>query len=648
MSVKRTRRQVEPAAAQASRPSSDRWIYVVLVLLVAALYAPTATHEFLNYGDPEAVIDNTHVRDGLTGGGLAWAFASARNSGWIPLTWISHMADCQIFPLPGTLHHVTNLALHGISTLLLFGFFKRLSGARWPSAFVAFVFAVHPLQVESVAWIAERKTLLSGLFWILALWAYLRVVERRSLARYAIVAAMTACALMSSPAAAMLPVSLLLLDYWPLGRLSSGAAKEKIPLAVMAAIALIAAPHTALAARMANAVAGCGMGIWRFIVPAGLTVTDPGAMPAPWQIAAAAVLICGITAFVLRAATPFLVTGWFWYVAGSLTGNTYIGVIGLAIMVGWGLADRVSRPIATAAATACAAWGVMAWIEIGHWQNSVSLFQHGIDVSKNNALAYERLGAALRDQGRLAESIPNFEAAAALRPEDPGIQENFGKALARLGKFGEAAAHLDKAPQAHITRGDTFLRAGSPDRAETEFRAALAIDRDDARAGFGLGCSLAQQNRAQDARPLLQNALPYLGDEVRIKPYEADAHYDLGLAYALLGRTDDAIGEFSTATRLQPDDADSHFQLGLALEQRDRLLDAFGEMAAGVRLRPDHPTMLFQFARLLVRVNRPKEAMAHLHHLLSLAPNYPEARDMFEGLQAVHDPMHVIVYPDRQ
>jgi tetratricopeptide (TPR) repeat protein len=434
----------------------------------------------------------------------------------------------------------------------------------------------------------------------------------------------------------MLPVSLLLLDYWPLRRLSREAVMEKVPLALLSAAALMAAPQAALAPRIENAVLACAMNSWRLLVPVGLAVTDPTAAPPLWQTGIAAVAICAATLAVVRAG-PSLAMGWLWYVTASLAGNHYIALIGLGLMLASGFGDRTSRPVALAAAAACAAWTVLAWIEVGRWQSSTSVFQHAIEVSSSNALAYERLGAALRDQGHLAESIPNFEAAAKLRAGDAFVHENFAQALAQSGRMEEAIAQLGKAPLAHVTRGDVFLRAERAEKAEAEFGTALAIDKDDLRARFGLGCALAAQSRMADATPLLQDSLQFLTDEVRLKPDQGEANYNLARAYDLLGRKDDAMVELSAAVRLQPDDPAPHLALGVAFHERGRTPDAFDHIATAVRLQPHNPRALFLLAQVLSETGRPKEALSRLVELLKLRPDYPGARD-------AHDLMHQRVY----
>jgi tetratricopeptide (TPR) repeat protein len=664
------RKQGSRNTAPAARVNNI-WIYVGLAVAILAVYAQVATHEFINYDDPAYVMDNPHVRDGFTREGVVWAFTSAHDSNWIPLTWLSHMLDCQLFGLQSGLHHVTSVVLHAISTLLLFALLRKITGARWPSAFVAFVFGVHPLHVESVAWIAERKDVLSALFWMLTLWAYVRYVEQRSVQRYVVVALLFCCALMAKPMAVTLPVTLLLPDLWPLRRFSRGAMLEKVPLGALSvaamAIAFVAQKQGGAVAelnavplfdRIENALLSYAIYIWKLMVPINLAVFYPYfAIPA-WQWILAGLAIVGGTFLVIREipVRPYLAMGWFWYVVTLLPviglvqiggqaradRYTYIPMIGISIMLAWGCAelyDRAKPAIRVVSIAACVAWLALAWVNVEYWQNSMTLFQHAIEVTDANYVAYTNLGSALRHAGRVTEAITDFEIAARIRPDDADVQDNFGEALVASGRLAEAMPHLQEAarlrpesPKAHVDLAAALMRGGRVEDAAAEYRAALRLEPGRIDAQYGLGGVLARQGRMQEAIPYLQAALPYLSEQVRIKPDDPDPHYNLGLVYAILERSADAIAEFSATVRLEPDNPESHYNLGVAFASSNRFEDAFGELSTAVRLRPEYVEARVQLANVLFRVGRPAEASSHLKEALRIDPKFPEARAMADKL----------------
>jgi tetratricopeptide (TPR) repeat protein len=623
-------------------------MYGVLLATVALIYGRAVAYDFVNYGDPAYVSSNPHVRAGFTRDGLVWAFTSARDSGWIPLTWISHILDCQVFGLQSALHHLTSLVLHAISALLLFAVLKRITGARWPSAFVAFVFAAHPLQVETVAWIAERKDLLSGVFWMLTLCAYVRFVEQRSAARYGLVAAMFCCALLSSPMATTLPLALLLLDFWPLRRFSRDAVLEKIPLAALSIAAMIVALVTQKQpVDFQAAITSYVTSLWQFVVPINLSVVQPHAI-GWWQGIGAGIVMLALTIAAVRfaASRPYLAMGWCWYLLTMLPGqHHYIPIIGISIALAWGASaifDRATPMIAGASIAACCAWSGLAWVNVGYWQDSVTLFQHAAAVASNDYHAHTQLGDALMHEGQLDEALAHLEFAARIRPQDAEVQSSYGDGLAASGKIGDAIAHFQKAvqldpnsPHAHTGVAAALMREGRVDDAAAEYRTALKIEPGRLDAEIGLAAALAAQGRTPESIPHLQSVLPYATELVRVKPDDAEAHYNLGRIDDLLGRKEDAIVEFSTAARLQPDNPERRYALGAALAEHHREPEAFGELATAVRLRPDDPQSRFRLADILFRLGRRAEAVSHMEHLVAAYPDYPGARETYERMHRV-------------
>jgi hypothetical protein len=444
------------------------------LLLTLAAYSRAIHFDFTYYDDPDYVTNNPYVLGGLTWDGLVWAFTSFHTANWSPLTWLSHMADCQMFGMRSGWHHATSVLLHTAAALLLFAAVKRLTGARWPSAFVAFVFALHPLHVESVAWVAERKDVLCAAFWFLGLFCYAGYVERPGAAPYLLVLAAFCLGLLAKPMIVTFPFVLLLLDVWPLRRLSIAAVREKIPFFV---VALAGAVVTFLAQqaghavrslsaipfgmRVANAVVAYAVYLARMFWPANLAVfyPYPSHLPA-WQIAASGAVLTCVTAVAirLRRSQPYLLVGWLWYLGtlvpvigllqvglqASADRYTYVPMVGIAIMLAWGMADFLSarlraRPvIVSAAAAVCSACFVLTFIQSRYWQNSETLFSHAIASTANNALAHNILAVCYLAQRRDQEAIAHLHEALRIEPDYGPAHANLAVALRRTGNLVES------------------------------------------------------------------------------------------------------------------------------------------------------------------------------------------------------------------
>ena len=617
---------------------------------------------------------------GLTPTGFLSAFASAHASNWIPLTWLSHMLDFQLFGLRSGPQHLMNVVIHAISTLLLYAFLWKATGARWRSALVAFVFALHPLHVESVAWIAERKDVLCGLFWMLTFLAYLKYAERRSVGRYAVVALMVACALMAKPMAVTLPLVLLLLDIWPLRRIEreklSALAIEKIPLIALAigsAIvtyvvqestgAVSGVDKIAILNRVANALASYFTYLVEFVWPANLAVFYPYPESPQWILASVGVVaLAVITTLAIREfrERPYFAVGWIWFLVTLLpviglvqVGQqshadryTYLPMIGLSIAIAWGFVDWFERKgwsqtgLAFAAVAICAAWAIVTFVNLDYWRDSIALFEHAIEVTDRNAIAYNNLGSALWDQGRLPEALPQFEMAVRIQPQAPEKQDNLGSALTAAGRFEEAQVHLERALQlspdfakAHVDLALAFTRQGKIDDARAHYLTALRLQPDNPEAHYGLGGILAQQGRMQEALPHLEKGIPYLLGKISASPDSVENRYNLGTLYGMMGRTADAIAQFSEAIRLRPDDVETRFNLGTALMKQNRTQEAVDQFAAAVRLQPDYLRGHISLAQALDSLGRDDDAIREFQEALRIDPNSIEARDGISRLR---------------
>ena len=445
-----------PAASAQTNARNDRLITLAVCVFLTALiwivFAQTLRHGFINFDDDTYVYENSHITAGLTLDGFKWMLTHSHANLWHPLTTLSHMADCQIFGLKPAGHHLINVLLHNIAAVLLFLVLRAMTGTLWESAFVAAIFAIHPMRVESVAWIAERKDVLSGVFFMLTLGAYLRYVRAPSRGCYVTTSILLACGLMSKATFVTVPVVLLLLDYWPLGRGKDFRAWrkliiEKIPLFVLSALAAFATvfwqtvtmptlEQLSLLARLKNAAVSLVMYLCQTFWPSGLAVfyPHPHDQLNIWLVIACVVLLVGITvlAIFVRQKHPYVLVGWFWFlvlvapVTGILQAGlqgradrfTYLPHIGITILVTWTCADltrdwRNRRMIlGSVAGVVIAALVVLAFRQATFWSDSISLWRHALAVTPDNQIAHQNLAAALWTAGKADESHKESRAAA--------------------------------------------------------------------------------------------------------------------------------------------------------------------------------------------------------------------------------------------
>ncbi|MBC8393806.1 MAG: tetratricopeptide repeat protein, partial [Deltaproteobacteria bacterium] len=509
-------------------------VCLFLVIAILTVYWQVQNYDFVNYDDDHYVYENRHVQEGLTLKSVTWAFTTIHVSNWHPLTWLSHMLDYQLYGMNPGRHHLTNLFLHIANTLLLFFVFRKMTGGLWQSAFIAALFALHPLHVESVAWVSERKDVLSTFFWMLTMWSYLWYVGHLLVYRYILVVLFFALGLMSKPMLVTLPFVLLLLDFYPLNRFkfqpSDGSANsqqrsntlrlilEKIPLFVLvamsSAITFYAQKHGGavksldffpLKARVANALVSYVKYIGKMVYPSKLAVLypHPGMLPW-WKIAGACLLLVSISFLAIRVVkqSPYFVVGWLWYL-GTLVPviglvqvgiqsmadrYTYVPLIGIFIIIVWGIPELVAQWryrkiwLATLATIILATLMAVTWKQVGYWGNSVALFEHTLKITSNNDVAHYNLGIALNKQGRTEEAIENFIKTLQLNPRYINAYNNLGVALVQTGKTDEALIYLQKALQidpdttdTHINLGIALFSKGRTEDAITHFRQAHRI-----------------------------------------------------------------------------------------------------------------------------------------------------------------------------
>ena len=629
---------------RAIRPAPNRFLIIGLslglFLTTLLVYAPVYGFGFVNFDDPDYVTNNPHVRNGLTMDGVIWAITSTEGANWFPATRLSHLLDVEIFDLRPGGHHFTNAFLHAFATVFLFAFLLAATSAPWPSAFVAMLFAVHPLHVESVAWIAERKDVLSALFWFLALWSYVRRHYWLTLLAFCM-------GLMSKPMVVTLPFVLFLLDKWPLRQSLRSPLRLKIPLLGLSAAGATAAyliqrssgavgevQHFPLGLRVENAVVSYAAYIVKMFWPARLAVFYPYPHHLPvWQTALSALLLAGISIIVLqeRRSRPYLAVGWLWYlgmlvpVIGLIQVGaqaradryTYLPMVGLTIMLAWGLAEVLKsakgaavlresikgRVAICGTIAACLACAMVCEAQIQYWRNSETLFRHALDVTSGNYLAHHNLGVALAEEGRFPEAIRQYQAALQIEPNAPNIQTDYGNALAKTGHVPEAIAHyqaalraLPDSPIAHNDLANAFAATpeGMPE-AIAEYQTALRLkpDYEEARNNlakvqsnaaemqYNMGVDLVRSGKAEAAIPHFEEAL-------RLKPDYVDAHNNLGVVLAGVGRVQEAISHFEAALRIDSNSAEAHVNLGIALSGvPGQMPEAIQHFKAALRIKPD-------------------------------------------------------------
>jgi Flp pilus assembly protein TadD len=593
-------RSVAPLSHVPTFGRPDLLILLGLAVVTFGIYAQVIGHQFINLDDPTYIQENPMVNRGVTRAGLAWAFTTFHATNWHPLTWISHMIDCQLFGMNAGRHLLVNALIHVANTLLVFWFLLRTTHARWPSALVAALFALHPLHVESVAWAAERKDTLSTFFGLLSLIAYVRYTEAPSRKRYTWIAVTLGLGLLAKPMLVTWPFVMLLLDYWPLRRLSQLTSRnksisiaplirEKLPLfalvAASAVITLIAqsrggAVRTLAAAPVALRLSIALVSYAKYLLltfwPNDLAVYYPFAGIPAWQIIGAAFLLIGITVFCVsqpRKHSGYLMVGWLWFlgtlvpvvgivqIGGQIMADRYFYIpsIGLFIALVFALTDIAKTRWVASSVSAATAGGILVILamltnaQIHRWRNSFTLFEHTLAVT----------------------------------PPNVRIEHNLGVALAVTGRYDEAEAHFEKALQINpnfydglVIMGVTRAHQGRLPEAIEYFRTAIHSQPDLPKARVQLAHALWNDNRYEAALEEMRRAS-------QLAPKDADIRADFGLALARLGRIPEAIGELHEALRVNPNSAVAHNNLGLALLGSGRARESIPEFEEALRLKPE-------------------------------------------------------------
>lgn len=563
-------------------------ICLFLTVMTVAVLWGVRGNDFLNYDDFQYVTDNSHVNSGLSKENLIWAFTSGYAANWHPVTWLSHMVDVELFDMNPQGHHLMNLLLHTVNSCLLFLILNKITGAVWRSVLVASLFAIHPLHVESVAWVAERKDVLSTFFAMLTLLVYTCYVQRRGTWRYLALCAFFTLGLMSKPMLVTLPFVLILLDYWPLRRFGTGSGEtadtryqvgkklplsqlviEKLPLFAVAILsscitiyvqkgeALHTLEVTPLSFRIANALVAYLRYLGKTVWPSDLAVLYPlpRSIPLLHSISSALLLLLiSYGAFTLSRRRPYLLVGWLWFL-GTLVPvigivqvglqsmadrYTYFPLIGIFILIVWGVADLAAHrpswrmPLALAAAGLLTVYSVVTWSYVRCWENSTTLFTHAIAATSDNYYAHYMLGKALYEDNMIQEALAQY---VIVRQLDP--------------RFADA----------YINMGIIHAKQGNQAEAINDFTTALSLKPGSPSVHYNYAVALQNQGR-------LEEAMTHYREVLRLDPENFGAHYNLGVALMGLKRWDEAISHFNEAVRLKPELEDARQNLQICIQQK--------------------------------------------------------------------------------
>ena len=655
----RRRERREAKAAREKGKSADgadaqpvsvrgRWLLAAaLVAVTVFVYAPVRDDGFFMIDDPFYVYQNLTVTGGLKLESIKWAMTSGYFANWHPLTWISHMTDAQLFGVNAGPHKVVSAAFHVANTLLLFWLLFRMTGAAGRSAFVAALFAVHPMHAESVAWVSERKDVLSTFFGMLTMIAYVAWLEDRRAWRYVAMAVLFALGLMAKPMLVTLPFVLMLLDVWPLRRVTLAdpprawlrLAWEKLPLFALtvassvitfvvqrASGAVQSVERLSVPDRIAHSIAAYGKYVRKLFVPYDLGIPYPYSSEIPAATTLASLLlIVGVSFFAIRTlrSHPYIAVGWFWFlgmlvpVIGLVQVGqqdladrySYVPAIGLFLIVAWGVPyllekTSVGRPALTALALlVIGATTIAGRKQVEHWQSSSTILAHTVAVTRDNFMAEAQLGWALGQEKRFQEAEAHLLESLRIKPEHVPAHTNLGEVLTDQGRLEEAAKHYEEALSydpslvvVHAQLGITYSRLGRNEEAIRTFEEALRLLPDYPDAHNGLALALARQGKVDEA-------IDHYRAAIRGKPEYSEAHNNLGVVFAGQSQLDSAVAHFSEAVRVKPDYAEGYNNLGVALSSQGRVDEAAQAFQNALRINPQYEGARQALAALQSRPN---------------------------------------------
>lgn len=655
-------------------------ICVFLAGATLAVYRRVLYNDFVNYDDPVYVTENKQVEAGLTREGVVWAFTSRRANNWHPLTWLSLMLDSELFGLKAGVFHATNLLIHIANTLLLFLVLRKMTGSLWCSGFVAAVFALHPLHVESVAWVSERKDVLSALFWLLTMWGYADYVQCGGRLRYLLTLLFFGLGLMAKPMLVSLPIVMLLLDYWPLSRLQTAKLSkagllqqnnisrrsaliylllEKVPFFVLAGAsslitvmvqkrggAVIALERLSLSTRIFNALVTYIIYIVKTFFPRGLAVYYPHPHTLPiWQVAAAILLLGLITAAVLSAHRGYLTSGWLWYIVTLIpviglvqVGSQaradrymYVPMVGVLIMLAWGVGEvtarwRLRRFVLSFVAGICLSASMVCTLQqVGYWRNSFTLFSRAIAVTSGNYIAHLNLGNFLTRQKRSKEAIPHYKKAIEIYRDYVEAHYNLGIALSLERRYDEAIEEYytvlrlkGRHGEVEFRLADALSQKGRLDEAIIYYTKALERQPNDVEVLNNFALALFKKGE-------IKEAIKYYKKSLEIKPDSVEVLNNLGNALVKQKEFDEAVLLFKKALSLEPSFGATHYNLANALRQTGRIDEAILHYREAVRLRPNDIDAHYGLGLSLAELKRYDEAAIHYQKAIELNADFAQA-----------------------
>ena len=651
----------------------------LLATITLSLYLPVRNYLFLSFDDPLYVTANEHVLRGLSLQNLIWAVSNMSAGFWHPLTMISHMLDVELFGLNAGAHHLINVLFHMASVLLLFVILERMTGAVWRSALVAGLFALHPLNVESVAWVAERKNVLSTLMWMVVLGAYVSYAKEPRWKRYWVLMGVFVLGLMTKPMLVTLPCVFVLLDYWPLGRLGNSSKelrqrlwpllREKLPLLVPVGLSSLLAVKAEsqlgaltglevlpVGVRLGNAVVSYGLYLKKMVWPVDLAVFYPhpeSSLELWWVVLSGVVLtVISLGVWQRRWRSRYLVTGWLWYlgtlfpvsgliqvgVHGMADRYAYVPLIGVFIMLAWGVEEAGER------VRVRGEWLALAWIgvllpmlavtrtQIGYWRDSTTLFQQALNTTSNNHVAHTVLGAEALEKKRFGEAAQEFQTALEIKPTYARAHNNLGLLFLEQGKLDQSAISFSEALRinsrftaARNNLGTALLRKGELGEAKAHFDRVLKISPEDSKAHSNMGLTMAAQGHFEEAITWYRRAL-------EIYPDFYDAHNNLGVALMEMDQMESAIGHFGVALELNPNNVEAHANLGLALAKVGRMEDAVEVLSGAIQIAPSFASSYYYLAMVEAFLGNNERAIENLQEVLRLDPAHETAKERLNSL----------------
>lgn len=632
-----------------SENATRQWVIFIsllLILVTATIFCQVTEFDFINYDDTEYVSNNPKVQAGITLHSIIWAFTSGHASNWHPLTWISYMLEFQLFGLWAGGYHLVNLFFHIANTLLLFFVFRKMTGQIWQSGFMAMLFALHPLHVESVAWISERKDVLSAFFWMLTIWTYVRYVRCPIWGTYVWMVVFFILGLMSKPMVVTLPFVLLLLDFWPLYRLKldtpetklnlkiAGLIREKIPLFILAATsagitfyvqqlggAVQPFGEIPLSNRLLNALTSYMDYILKTVYPVKLVVFYPYPDVFFWcKTSVAIIILAALTglAILLLHRSPYAIVGWLWFI-GTLVpviglvqvgGQSmadrymYLPMIGLLIITTWGIHDLMARSqykrtwLAVLTIITLLSISAMTWTQIGHWRNSITLFSHAIEIMPDNSLAHNHLGTALSKKGQFMLAIPHYQAVLKLQPTDRDAMINMGLTLLNIEKPSDATVYFNR---------------------------VLEITPDDSQA-------LRLSGYAMAAMEKYEQAVQYYDRALKKDTSNAEIHFLMGVTYNALAKQTLAVHHYQKAIELKPENTQACINLGNIYYRSGRMDLAEKIYLYAFRYKPNNPDVLSKLGAVALSFGQTDRALIFFKQALQIKPDHRESQ---KGLEAI-------------